>query len=261
MVELLVASPLLTLFLTAALGTLVGAIPFGPLKFGAAGALFVGLALGALDPNLGTGLEIVQSIGLALFVYTVGLASGASFFEDLRRQAPLMVGALILLVVFSALAILANRIFNIGAELTAGLMASALTSTPALAAATTAAGGSPEPAVGYSIAHPVGVVIAMIIVTFVARGTLPAKKDPNPRALPGLRPAQWRSSIQCGSTKFPESPKSPGATRARCACPTSSAAATFQRLRPRNSCEQATVSSSWALPKRFFEPNGRWASM
>ncbi|MGO1542750.1 MAG: aspartate:alanine exchanger family transporter [Gulosibacter sp.] len=186
MVELLLASPLLTLFLTAALGTLLGAIPFGPLKFGAAGALFVGLAIGALDPDLGTGLEIVQSIGLALFVYTVGLASGATFFQDLRRQAPLILGAVALLVVFAAIAIAANHILDIGSELTAGMMAGALTSTPALAAATTAAGGSVEPAVGYSIAYPVGVIITMIIVTIVARRPLPGKRDPNRTNLEGL---------------------------------------------------------------------------
>lgn len=186
MVELLVASRLLTLFLTAALGTLLGAIPFGPLKFGAAGALFVGLAIGALDPSLGTGLELAQSIGLALFVYTVGLASGASFFQDLRRQAPLMVGGVVLLAGFAGLAVLANRVFDIGGELTAGMMAGALTSTPALAAATTAAGGSAEPAVGYSIAYPVGVIVTMIVVTVVARRSLPGKKDPNPTNLDGL---------------------------------------------------------------------------
>lgn len=186
MIELLVASPLLTLFLTAALGTLLGAVPFGPLKFGAAGALFVGLAIGALDPQLGTGLELVQSIGLALFVYTVGLASGAKFFQDLRRQAPLMIGAVVLLVLFTALAIAANHVFGIGGELTAGMMAGALTSTPALAAATSAFGGSAEPAVGYSIAYPVGVIVTMIVVTFVARLPLPAKKDPNLMRMEGL---------------------------------------------------------------------------
>ena len=51
--QILASSPLLTLFLVIALGTLFGSIPFGPLKFGAAGALFVGLAAGALDPKLG----------------------------------------------------------------------------------------------------------------------------------------------------------------------------------------------------------------
>src|SRR5699024_11610464 len=90
MLDILAANPLLTVFLTVALGTAVGAIPFGPLKFGPAGALFVGLVLGAADARLGEGMELVQTLGLALFVYTVGLAAGHTFFRDLRRQLPLM---------------------------------------------------------------------------------------------------------------------------------------------------------------------------
>src|SRR5665648_1075261 len=73
--DVLAASPLLTIFLVVALGTALGAVPFGPVRFGAAGALFVGLAVGALDPRLGEGLALVQTLGLALFVYTVGLAA------------------------------------------------------------------------------------------------------------------------------------------------------------------------------------------
>ena len=80
-----------------ALGTLLGIIPFGPVKIGPAGALFVGLAFGALDPRLGQGLGLIRPLGLALFVYTVGLASGATFFSSLRRQMPLMLGAVVVL--------------------------------------------------------------------------------------------------------------------------------------------------------------------
>ncbi|MGO1384434.1 MAG: transporter, partial [Arachnia sp.] len=79
MLDLLTSSPLLTILLVVALGAAVGVIPFGPLRFGAAGALFVGLALGALDPALGEGLEWVSALGLALFVYTVGIAAGETF--------------------------------------------------------------------------------------------------------------------------------------------------------------------------------------
>src|SRR5674476_268164 len=76
--DVLAASPLLTIFLVVALGTALGAVPFGPVRFGAAGALFVGLAVGALDPRLGEGLALVQTLGLALFVYTVAAASGST---------------------------------------------------------------------------------------------------------------------------------------------------------------------------------------
>ena len=42
MVDVLASTPLLTMMLVVALGTLVGAIPFGPLRFGPAGAVVFG---------------------------------------------------------------------------------------------------------------------------------------------------------------------------------------------------------------------------
>ena len=97
-VDVLAAAPLLTVFLVIGLGTAVGQIPFGPIRFGAAGALFVGLALGAVDPRLGADLTLLRSLGLALFCYTVGLGAGNTFFRDLRRQLPLMALCVVALV-------------------------------------------------------------------------------------------------------------------------------------------------------------------
>ena len=65
--DVLAQAPILTVFLVIGLGTAVGQIPLGPIRFGAAGALFVGLAVGALDPRLGGDLTLLRSLGLALF--------------------------------------------------------------------------------------------------------------------------------------------------------------------------------------------------
>ena len=137
--QILASSPLLTLFLVIALGTLFGSIPFGPLKFGAAGALFVGLAAGALDPALGENLSLVSAIGLALFVYTIGLAAGASFFRDLRKQAPLLIGAVALLALYALIVAFGGKALGLNSPLLGGMFAGSLTTTPALAAATDAA--------------------------------------------------------------------------------------------------------------------------
>ena len=88
MFEILSQSPILTFFLVVALGAAFGQIKFGPLKFGAAGALFVGLALSAAYPELGENMTLLQSIGLAMFTYTVGVAAGATFTQQLKNQAP-----------------------------------------------------------------------------------------------------------------------------------------------------------------------------
>lgn len=181
----LAGSPLLTIFLIVALGTAFGAIPFGPLRFGSAGALFVGLAFGAVDPRLGEGLALIQTLGLALFVYTVGLAAGNTFFRDLRKQLPLMGAAVLTILVSGAFATGLGKAFGLNGALTAGTFAGALTSTPTLAAATAAAGTS-EPAVGYSLGYPVGVTIAILAVSMVVNRLWPSHRDPQPAASLGL---------------------------------------------------------------------------
>lgn len=188
MLDILANTPLLTVFVTIALGTAVGAIPFGPIKFGPAGALFVGLALGALDPRLGEGLEFVQTLGLALFVYTVGLAAGNTFFRDLRRQLPLMAIGVAATAVGAVITVALGTALGISSELQGGAFAGALTSTPTLAAAN-AATRSQEPAVGYALGYPIGVLVAIIIVALIVDRTWKSPRDPAPEASLGLEAA------------------------------------------------------------------------
>ncbi len=188
MLEILVENPLLTVFVTIALGTAVGAIPFGPIKFGTAGALFVGLALGALDPRLGEGLQFVQSLGLALFVYTVGLAAGNTFFRDLRRQLPLMAIGLAATGIGAIVTVGLGIPFGISPGLQGGAFAGSLTSTPTLAAASAAA-DSNEPAVGYSLGYPIGVLVSIVIVAIVVDRNWRSPRDPAPEASLGIEAA------------------------------------------------------------------------
>ena len=185
MLDVLADTPLLTIMIVLAIGTLVGMIPFGPVRFGPAGALFVGLGVGGLDPRLGEGLGLVQTLGLALFVYTVGVAAGAGFFRDLRRQLPLMAGGVLVLAVVAGVAVAGARVLGLSPALAAGSYAGALTSTPALAAAAEQA-GSQDPAVGYAISYPVGVVVTILVVAWVLTRTWAAPRDRDPAAGEGL---------------------------------------------------------------------------
>ena len=164
MLDLLAANPLLTIMLVVSLGTLLGAVPFGPVRFGAAGALFVGLGVGALDPRLGSGLGLVQTLGLALFVYMVGIAVGARFFQGLGRQLPLMASAAVVLGL-AGLAVTVS-LLGISPAVRGGVYAGALTSTPALAVAISKA-GSQDPAIGYALSYPVGVTLAILALAIV----------------------------------------------------------------------------------------------
>lgn len=163
--------PLLALFLVAAIGFLVGRIHVRGVALGVAAVLFAGLAVSAVVPDVALP-EIVPQLGLALFIYSIGLASGPGFFASFRsrglRDAGLALGA----VVASA-----GAAWGIGALLglssasTAGLFCGGLTNTPALAAAVQAlehAGGdTTAPVVAYSLVYPggvLGLLAAMVLV-------------------------------------------------------------------------------------------------
>jgi len=175
MIDLLIASPLLLLFVVSALGYLLGRIRIGGVGLGVAAVLFVGLAFGALDQRMALP-EIVSQLGLVLFVYSIGLSSGPGFFASLRRKGlrdNLLVLGIILLA--AALCVGLHHLLGMGAALTAGMFTGSLTNTPALASVIEQlqrGGGSAlaaEPVVGYSITYPMGVLGMMLAVYVLQR--------------------------------------------------------------------------------------------
>jgi putative transport protein len=170
-IELLTGNPLLTLFVVAAVGYPVGRIRFGAFRLGVAAVLFVGLALGALDPEL-TLPDVVYRLGLVLFVYTIGLAGGPHFVTSLRRGG-LRQNGLVLAMLGLATVVVAGAatLLGVAPAKAAGLFAGALTNTPALAGlmeilpeATRS-----DPVVAYAVAYPVGVVGVLAAIFLMQR--------------------------------------------------------------------------------------------
>ncbi|PID98266.1 MAG: transporter [Actinobacteria bacterium] len=183
--ELLTTHHLLTLFLVVGAGAALGAIRFGPIRLGAAGALFVGLAVSAQIPQAGEGLAIVQQIGLAFFVYTVGIGAGASFFSHLRRQSPLLLSAALVATVSAVIALIGGRVLGLDRGLTVGLFTGALTSAPALDAASRITNSS-QAAVGYAFGYPIGVLIGILVVSMTVTRQWTGNTDTPSLAATGL---------------------------------------------------------------------------
>lgn len=175
MIDLLANNPLLLLFLVAAIGYAIGLIRIKGVSLGIAAVLFVGLAFGALDPDLRIP-DIIFQLGLVIFVYTIGLSSGPAFFRSFRRGGLRDNVFIFLMLVFAAaLAALFHFLLNLQSGITAGMYAGSLTNTPALASVietlkVAAARGqedlSSTPVVGYSVAYPMG-VLGPILAVFV----------------------------------------------------------------------------------------------
>ena len=177
MASLFASSPLLALFVVVALGAAIGAIRIGPLRFGAAGALFVGLTVSALHPEVvSTHMSIVQPMGLAFFVYCVGISAGATFFQDLRKQTNLLALTTIVCVVGALIALVGGHLLGLSSGLTSGRFTGALTAAPALDTATRLT-GDPNAAVGYAFGYPVGVIGGILIVTITVTRKWVGPKD------------------------------------------------------------------------------------
>ena len=179
LIELLVEHPLLLLFLVSTIGYYIGEIRIRGTGLGIAAVLFVGLAFGALDPRLTLPPELI-SLGLVLFVYSVGLASGPGFFASFSRSGlrdNLMVAAV--LVVAALIVAVEAALLNLKSTVAAGIFTGALTNTPALAQVLSYVSQSPlvatnpvvgtEPVVGYSVAYPMGVIGPILIILLMQR--------------------------------------------------------------------------------------------
>lgn len=176
MIDLLAENPLLLLFVVSAIGYVLGRVRVGGVSLGVAAVLFVGLFFGALDERLRLP-DILYLLGLVLFVYTIGLSSGPSFFASLRRKG-LRDNLLVLgvIVLSAGLAVGLHLALGLSGPLTAGLFAGSLTNTPSLAAVIEqlkSSGVSSDaalaaPVVGYSVAYPMG-VLGMIGALYIAQ--------------------------------------------------------------------------------------------
>jgi putative transport protein len=153
---LLEEQPMVALFLTIALGYLVGEINIKGFSLGVGAVLFVALAVGWIAPK-SVPPAAIGTLGLALFLYAVGIQYGRDFFRGLAsaegRRANLLALIGVLLAGAVTLAFIGGQL-KLGYAL--GLFAGSGTSTPTLQAAIQTLGND-DPAMGYSAAYPFGV--------------------------------------------------------------------------------------------------------
>ncbi len=184
----LIDNPLLLLFLVVGVGAALGQVRVKGIALGPAAALFVGLAVSAADDRLANTPPIVPQIGLALFIYTVGLASGPSFLAELRRGgARVLIGVTVLLGVVALAVVGVASALDLDNGARSGLFAGTLTNTPALSAAISSLGKKVtdgtviDPVIGYSLAYPLGVLSMLLAAAYsLRRGQRHAPKGAAP---------------------------------------------------------------------------------
>lgn len=177
---LLEGSPMLALFVAIGAGYALGRVPVLGVTFGAGAVLFSGLAIGAIAPRAAPP-GLVGTLGLLMFLYGTGIQYGAQCVAGLKGPGLRWI-LLALAAVLAALAVAqaAGGLLGLPLAMSAGMFAGAGTSTSALQAAIAAAGGGPEPTIGYGVAYPIGVIGPILLMGFMLRLVRPELPKPPP---------------------------------------------------------------------------------
>ena len=160
-----VAHSVIVLALVITFGIFLGRIKVLGVSFGITWILFVGIVLShygmRLDPET---LHFCKEFGLILFVYSVGMQVGPSFFASFKKGG-VTLNALASGVVF--LGVVITYIIHLATDIPittmVGIMSGAVTNTPGLGAAQQAyadisGNNDTTIAMGYAVAYPLGVV-------------------------------------------------------------------------------------------------------
>jgi putative transport protein len=174
--RLVTAEPLLALFVTIALGYLVGKIRIGSFVLGGiAGTLLIGVIIGQLGVDIDSG---IKNIFFALFIYAVGYQGGPQFFHALNRRSLNQLASAFVMCFVGLLCVLAAAwMFGLDRGMAAGLAAGGLTQSAIIGTAGDAIGKlglSPEltktmqtnVAVGYAVCYIFGSLGPIIMVSW-----------------------------------------------------------------------------------------------
>jgi putative transport protein len=118
--------PELAIFLTLAVGFLVGRLRIGTFTVGTVlGCLLAGVVIGQLDVHVS---PTVQIVFFDLFLFATGYKVGPQFFRGLRKDAlPQLALAVVVAVTCLAVAVVVSKLFGYDAGTAAGLLAGAFT--------------------------------------------------------------------------------------------------------------------------------------
>ncbi|MDR0371110.1 MAG: putative transporter [Prevotellaceae bacterium] len=169
-----IAHSILVIALVISVGLLLGKIKLFGISLGTTWILFFGIFLGHIGLRLDEHvLHFLKEFGLILFIYSIGMQVGPSFFSSFKQggialnmlaSGVVLLGVLITCIIYG--------ITGLPIATMVGILSGAVTNTPGLGAAQqtfTDATGTADPAIAtaYAVAYPLGVVgIILSIVLF-----------------------------------------------------------------------------------------------
>jgi len=176
-----------------AIGITLGKVKVFGISIGVTFVLFAGIVAGHFGFVVDTAIShFIKEFGLILFVFSIGLQVGPSFFSSFKKDGMMMnllATSLILLNVVVVVVLFYVFTPNVTMPSLTGIMSGAVTNTPGLGAAQEAlrqlfdAGKIdeiPQIALGYAVAYPfgvLGVILTMILIRFIFRINLEKENE------------------------------------------------------------------------------------
>ncbi len=191
------ATLLVGIFIITALGYLLGSITIKGVNLGTAGVFLVAILFGVLctlipenvpilkefilKPKTGNTLyykNVIQNIGLVMFVGAVGFTAGPKFFRDLKKnfKTYIFMGVTIILIgTIVTLMFIFISPSKYGSDFWSGILSGALTTTPGYSAAQEACTlkgiADTYVTIGHAIAYPFGVIGVVLFVQLIPKFT------------------------------------------------------------------------------------------
>ena len=174
-----VAHTLLVYAIVIAIGVLLGKVKIFGISLGATFVLFCGILAGHMGVAVDEAtLKFIQEFGLILFIFSIGLQVGPSFFSSFKHEGIQLNGIAMLIVALNMAVAFAIYFIagNISITDMVGVMSGAVTNTPGLGAAQQAlietvgdrAGDLSESmSLGYAAAYPlgvIGIILSMVLL-------------------------------------------------------------------------------------------------
>lgn len=174
-----VSHSLFILSLVISLGLILGKVKVRNVSLGMTWVLIIGIVFGYFNLNLDARLlHFLRELGLVIFVYSIGLQVGPSFFSSFKKGG-LSLNMFVLLTIALSLVVTVVIYFASGTSMAAmsGILSGAVTNTPGLGAAqqtffTLHGVDAPEIATGYAVAYPmgvIGVILSFILLRYILR--------------------------------------------------------------------------------------------
>ena len=174
---------LLPIFLGVALGIIVGTLPIAipglsqPFKLGlAGGSLIVAILIGRFGPyyHLVTfattsANKMIREIGISLFLATVGLGAGGSFFESIANGGYwwILYGVIITMLPLLIVGTIGRLWMKMDFFSLSGLLSGSMTNPPALAYANSITGDSDRASASYATVYPLTMFLRVLTAQLI----------------------------------------------------------------------------------------------